>query len=103
MGLGKQKLTISNEDETSSFIITVIGDPEDKEDDRLTGEMKVGGQWMHVELIPVERDEAGNQFGTTELAESRLQGLSAEFDTGRWETVELSGIQYVVVITSHGE
>lgn len=103
MGLGKQKLTISDAEERSSFTIHVTGDPDDEEDDRLTGELKIGGCWMHVELIPVERDKHGVQFGTTELAESRLQGLSAEFDTGRWETVELSGIQYVVVITSHGE
>lgn len=77
------------------------GTPNDPDDGRLSGIATINGGYFHLEAIPVRRED-GVQVGVDEVSESRLAALAVEFDVRGFETIEIDGRAYVVVITPFG-
>lgn len=67
-------------------------------DGRLLGVLGINGARFHVEALPVTRLH-GYQVGADPVSESRLEGLIAQFDVPGFQTVEIRGRSYVLVIT----
>lgn len=72
--------------------------PVDASDGRLRGVLGINGTSFQVEALPVRRLH-GYQVGADEMSERRLEGLIAEFDVAGFETMQINGREYVLVIT----
>ena len=74
-------------------------DDDDDHDGRLAGVISINACRMHIEAIPVVLDEEGTQRGTDVTSESRHEALCLEFGVSGFDTVDIGGKDYVLVIT----
>jgi hypothetical protein len=102
------RVPIEDPDSGARIFIKVEGQHNDPNDDRLFGQVKFGGTWLHVELCRVEwvkRGKRKEQLGRTPLDRSRLAALETEFDVFEWSTCELKlgdeTFEYVAILTNH--
>ena len=75
------------------------GDDDDDQDGRLAGVLTINACRMHIEAIPVVLDDEGTQRGTDVTSESRHEALCLEFGVSGFDTVDIGGNDYVLVIT----
>lgn len=68
-------------------------------DGRLASVLTINACRMHIEAIPVVLDEEGTQRGTDVTSESRHEALCLEFGVSGFDTVDIGGKDYVLVIT----
>ena len=76
--------------------------PEDDQDGRLVGVTSINGCRMHIEAIPVVMDDEGTQAGSDSISNSRHEGLCDEFGVRGFQTVDIVGTPYVLVLTPFG-
>jgi hypothetical protein len=74
-------------------------DEDDDQDGRLAGVITINACRMHVEAIPVVLDDEGTQRGTDVTSEARHEALCLEFGVSGFDTVDIGGKDYVLVIT----
>jgi len=75
------------------------GDHDDDHDGRLAGVITINACRMHIEAIPVVLDDERTQRGTDVTSESRHEALCLEFGVSGFDTVDIGGKDYVLVIT----
>lgn len=76
--------------------------PTDPADGRLTCDVRINGVSFWVEAVPVKVNGKGIQVGVDDVSESRLVGLSVEFDAPGFQTLVIRGREYVVHLTPFG-